>query len=260
MWTDLEARVPAQHPLRAIREIVNASLAELSAEFQALYSHTGRPGIAPEKLLRALLSQAFYSIRSERRLMAEVEFNLLYRCFVGLGIDDAGWDATVFCKNRDRLLAGDVAARFLATLLAKPRVKLLLSAEHSSVDGTLIEAWASIKSFGSRLARQLVRTLLYCLIRLVSTTWRRYSGRFAYGDASLSGLLGRVARHLPNRLGAAPSGLLIAAEPSCISSMRRISTEGGAARISLKACIHSPVLSSLPPIPDAGIGRADQGP
>jgi transposase len=112
-----------------------------------LYSHTGRPGIAPGRLLRALLLQAFYSIRSERRLMQELEFNLLYRWFVGLGIDDAAWDATVFCKNRDRLLAGDVANRFLAALLAQPKVKRLLSSEHFSVDGTLIEAWASIKSF-----------------------------------------------------------------------------------------------------------------
>ena len=146
-YVDLEARVPAQHPLRAIREIVNQALAALSEEFQALYSHTGRPGIAPEKLLRALLLQAFYSIRSERRLMQELEFNLLYRWFVGLGIDDAVWDATVFCKNRDRLLAGEVSARFLVALLAQPKVKRLLSAEHFSVDGTLIEAWASIKSF-----------------------------------------------------------------------------------------------------------------
>jgi transposase len=146
-YVDLEARVPAEHPLRAIREIVNASLAGLSAEFEKLYSRTGRPGIAPERLLRALLLQAFYSIRSERRLMAELEFNLLYRWFVGLGVDDAVWDATVFCKNRDRLLAGDVAHRFLAALLAQPRVKRLLSSEHFSVDGTHIEAWASIKSF-----------------------------------------------------------------------------------------------------------------
>jgi transposase len=145
-YVDVEGRVPRKHPLRAIREIVNQALAELSREFEALYSHTGRPGIAPEKLLRALLLQAFYSIRSERRLMQELEFNLLYRWFVGLGIDDAVWDATVFCKNRDRLLAGEVAARFLTALLAQPRVKRLLSGEHFSVDGTLIEAWASIKS------------------------------------------------------------------------------------------------------------------
>jgi transposase len=146
-YVDLEARVPAQHPLRAIRGIVNEALAGLSPEFEALYSHTGRPGIAPERLLRALLLQAFYSIRSERRLMQELEYNLLYRWFVGLGIDDAVWDATVFCKNRDRLLAGAVASRFLAALLALPRLKQLLSDEHFSVDGTLIEAWASIKSF-----------------------------------------------------------------------------------------------------------------
>jgi transposase len=149
-YVDLEARVPATHPLRAMREIANEALAGLSAEFQALYSHTGRPGIAPERLLRALLLQAFYSIRSERRLMQELEYNLLYRWFVGLGIDDPVWDATVFCKNRDRLLAGDVAAGFLASLLALPQVKRLLSDEHFSVDGTLIEAWASIKSFRPR--------------------------------------------------------------------------------------------------------------
>jgi transposase len=146
-YVDLEARVPRKHPLRTIRGIVNEALAGLSAAFEALYSHTGRPSIPPERLLRALLLQAFYSIRSERRLMEELEFNLLYRWFVGLGIDDPVWDATVFCKNRDRLLAGQVASRFLASLLALPKVKGLLSDEHFSVDGTLIEAWASVKSF-----------------------------------------------------------------------------------------------------------------
>ena len=146
-YVDLEARVPAKHPLRAIRALANEALAGLSAEFEALYSHTGRPGIAPERLLRALLLQAFYSIRSERLLMEELEYNLLYRWFVGLGIDEPVWDATVFCKNRERLLAGKVATRFLASLLALPRVKALLSDEHFSVDGTLIDAWASIKSF-----------------------------------------------------------------------------------------------------------------
>ena len=149
-YVDLEARVPAEHPLRTIWEIANEALAGMSAEFEALYSHTGRPGIAPERLLRALLLQAFYSIRSERRLMQELEYNLLYRWFVGLGIDDEVWDATVFCKNRDRLLAGEVANRFLASLLAVPKVKRLLSGEHFSVDGTLIAAWASIKSFRPR--------------------------------------------------------------------------------------------------------------
>ena len=146
-YVDLEARVRADHPLRAIRELTNATLAEMSADFAVLYACTGRPGIAPEKLVRALLLQAFYSIRSERQLMEQLEFNLLFRWFVGLGIDDRVWDATVFTKNRERLLAGDVAGRFLARLIGQPEVKRLLSREHFSVDGTLIEAWASIKSF-----------------------------------------------------------------------------------------------------------------
>ena len=146
-YVDLEARVPRGHPLRAIRDLTNAALVEMSGEFEALYSRTGRPGIAPEKLLRALLLQAFYSIRSERQLMEQLEFNLLFRWFVGLGIDDRVWDATVFTKNRERLLAGDVASRFLAHLVSLPAVKRLLSQDHFSVDGTQIEAWASIKSF-----------------------------------------------------------------------------------------------------------------
>src|SRR5690606_34101796 len=115
-------------------------------DFAALYSGLGRPSIAPERLLRAMLLQAFYSIRSERQLMERLEFDLLFRWFVGLGIDDAVWDHSTFSKNRDRLLEGDVAARFLAAVLAQPRVKRLLSTEHFSVDGTLIEAWASMKS------------------------------------------------------------------------------------------------------------------
>ncbi len=142
-YVDLEARVPRGHPLRAIRDLTNAALSEMSGEFEALYSR--RPGIAPERLLRALLLQAFYSIRSERQLMEQLEFNLLFRWFVG--IDDRVWDVTVFTKNRERLLAGDVASRFLAHLVALPAVKRLLSQEHFSVDGTQIEAWASIKSF-----------------------------------------------------------------------------------------------------------------
>ena len=146
-YVDLEARVPRGHPLRAIRDLTNAALSEMSGEFEALYSRTGRPGIAPEKLLRALLLQAFYSIRAERQLMEQLEFNLLFRWFVGLGIDDRVWDATVFTKNRERLLAGDVASRFLAHLVSLPAVKHLLSQDHFSVDGTQIEAWASIKSF-----------------------------------------------------------------------------------------------------------------
>ena len=146
-YVDLESRVRPDHPLRVIRAIVNRTLAGLSAEFAMLYSPVGRPGIAPERLLRALLLQCFYSVRSERQLMERLEFDLLFRWFVGLGVDDAVWDATVFSKNRDRLLSGEVAQRFLAELLALPEVKGLLSSEHFSVDGTLLGAWASLKSF-----------------------------------------------------------------------------------------------------------------
>jgi transposase len=146
-YVDLERRVPAAHPLRAIREIVNQALSELSPTFARLYARLGRPSIPPEKLLRALLLQAFYSIRSERQLMERLEFDLLFRWFVGLGIEDPVWDASTFSKNRDRLLAGEVAARFLATVLARPEVKGLLSDDHFAVDGTLIQAWASMKSF-----------------------------------------------------------------------------------------------------------------
>jgi transposase len=139
--------VPAGHPLRAIRSIVNTTLVELSPVFAGLYARLGRPSIPPEQLLRALLLQAFYSIRSERQLMERLDFDLLFRWFVGLGIEDAVWDHSTFSKNRDRLLAGDVAAEFLATLLDRPDVRRLLSSEHFSVDGTMIQAWASMKSF-----------------------------------------------------------------------------------------------------------------
>jgi transposase len=146
-YVDLERRVHADHPLRAIRSLTNAALSELSRDFGGLYSGLGRPSIAPEMLLRAMLLQAFYSVRSERQLMERLEFDLLFRWFVGLGIDDVVWDHSTFSKNRDRLLEGEIAARFLAAVLAQPRVKRLLSSEHFSVDGTLIEAWASMKSF-----------------------------------------------------------------------------------------------------------------
>ncbi len=146
-YVDLEARVRKDHPLRAIRTIVNAALETLSPDFQALCSVTGRPSIPPERLLRALLLQAFYGLRSERQILERLEFDLLFRWFVGLGIDDPAWDQTTFSKNRDRLLDGDIAAKLLAAVLADPKVKRLLSSEHFSVDGTLIEAWASMKSF-----------------------------------------------------------------------------------------------------------------
>jgi transposase len=149
-YVDIEARVPARHPLRAIRTIVNEGLASLDAEFDKLYSDIGRDSIPPERLLRAALLQAFFSIRSERLLMEQLDYNLLYRWFVGLGVDDAVWDHSVFSKNRDRLLEADVAGKFLAAVLANPQVKPLLSDEHFSVDGTLIEAWASMKSFRAR--------------------------------------------------------------------------------------------------------------
>src|SRR2546429_1947602 len=142
-----EARVPMDHPLRAIGKIVNEALTALSAEFEKLYAKSGRPSIAPEKLLRALLLQAFYSVRSERQLMEQLDYNLLFRWFVGLSLDAVVWDVTVFTKNRERLIAGDIAARFMAAVLNQEPVKALLSDDHFSVDGTLIEAWASMKSF-----------------------------------------------------------------------------------------------------------------
>ncbi|WP_370674004.1 IS5 family transposase [Pleomorphomonas sp. PLEO] len=149
-YVDLEARVRRDHPLRVIREIVNAALTSLAADFAALYSPIGRPSIPPEKLLRAMLLQAFYSIRSERLLMERLEYDLLFRWFVGIGVDDAAWDHSAFSKNRDRLLAGAVAAKFLRAVLAQPKVNKLLSTDHFSVDGTLIEAWASMKSVRPR--------------------------------------------------------------------------------------------------------------
>ena len=149
-YVDLEARVRADHPLRVTRAIVNEALSTLEREFAALYAPLGRPSVPPEKLLRAMLLQAFYSIRSERQLMERLEYDLLFRWFVGIGIDDAAWDHSTFSKNRDRLLDGDIAAKFLGAVLAQPRVKRLISTDHFSVDGTLIEAWASLKSFKPR--------------------------------------------------------------------------------------------------------------
>src|SRR5690242_1487155 len=149
-YVNLEGRVRGDHPLRLIREVSDAALSDLSKAFAALYTDFGRPSIAPEKLLRAMLLQAFYGIRSERQLMERLEFDLLFRWFVGLGVDDAVWDHSTFSKNRDRLLEGEIAAKFLAAMLAQPKVKRLLSSDHFSVDGTLIEAWASIKSFRRR--------------------------------------------------------------------------------------------------------------
>jgi len=142
-----ESRVPADHPLRKVRQLVRAVLKDLSRTFGRLYSHEGRPSIPPERLLSALLLQVFYGIRSERQLMEQLNYNLLYRWFVGLSPDDPVWDATTFTKNRERLQEGDVFEKFMTKLLDHPDVRPLLSDEHFSVDGTLIEAWASHKSF-----------------------------------------------------------------------------------------------------------------
>jgi len=149
-YVSLEDRVPPDHPLRMIRGVVNDVLSGLSGEFEKLYSRTGRPSIPPEQLLRALLLQAFYTIRSERQLMEQLDFNLLFRWFVGLAIDDVVWDASVFCKNRDRFLAAGVSARLLSGVVRHEKVRRLLSRDHFSVDGTLIDAWASMKSFRPR--------------------------------------------------------------------------------------------------------------
>jgi transposase len=142
-----ETMVPQDHPLRVIRPLANAALDRLSPAFSKLYSAIGRPSIPPEQLLRALLLQAFFTVRSERQLMEQLTYNMMFRWFVGLSMDAPVWDVTVFTKNRDRLLEGDIARGFLQALLADPQVKPLLSDDHFSVDGTLIEAWASMKSF-----------------------------------------------------------------------------------------------------------------
>src|SRR6266852_653053 len=136
------ARVPKDHPLRPIREMADAALRQLSPEFDHLYSRVGRPSIPPERLLRALLIQCLYTIRSERMLMEQLDYNMLFRWFVGLNMDDAIWDVSVFSKNRDRLLEGGIAKLFLEQVVAQAQERNLTSDEHFSVDGTLIEAWA----------------------------------------------------------------------------------------------------------------------
>jgi transposase len=149
-YVRLEDRIATDHPLRAIRDLVEEVLERISGRLAGLYSHTGRPSIPPEQLLKATLLQAFFSVRSERQLMEQMDYNLLFRWFVGLEMDDRVWDASTFSKNRDRLLEADVAREFLTTLMGLGQIKRLLSADHFSVDGTLLEAWASIKSFRPR--------------------------------------------------------------------------------------------------------------
>ena len=149
-YVSLEERVPPDHPLRAVRHITDRALERISPQLGALYVNFGRPSIPPEKLLRALLLQALYTIRSERQLMEQLDFNLLFRWFVGLGIDDPVWSPTTFTKNRDRLLDGEIATAFLKAVLIHADTARLLSHEHFTVDGTLLEAWASQKSFKRR--------------------------------------------------------------------------------------------------------------
>jgi transposase len=146
-YISAEQRVPRDHPLRPIRVMTDAALRELGPKFDAMYACDGRPSIAPEKLLRALLLQVLYTLRSERLLMEQLDYNLLFRWFVGLSIDDPVWDATSFSKNRERLLKGEVAEGFFAAVVEQARAQGLLSDEHFTVDGTLIEAWAGHKSF-----------------------------------------------------------------------------------------------------------------
>jgi transposase len=146
-YISAERRVPEDHPLRALRVMADAALAQLGAAFDAIYARSGRPSIAPEKLLRALLLQVLYTVRSERLLMEQLDYNFLFRWFVGLSIDDPVWDATVFTKNRERLLEGEVAEGFFTAVVDQSRAQGLLSDEHFTVDGTLIEAWAGHKSF-----------------------------------------------------------------------------------------------------------------
>jgi transposase len=146
-YKSIEDRIPENHPIRALKILVDEALAKLSDDFDRLYSHTGRPSIPPEQLLRALLIQIFFSVRSERQLIEQLDYNMMFRWFVGLNLDDDIWNATTFTKNRDRLLEGEIAERFFAEVLAMAKKQGLISQEHFTVDGTIIEAWASHKSF-----------------------------------------------------------------------------------------------------------------
>lgn len=160
-YISAERRVPKDHPLRPIRVMADVALKQLGPCFDAIYASSGRPSIAPEKLLRALLLQVLYTVRSERMLMEQLDYNFLFRWFVGLNLDDPVWDVTVFTKNRERLLKGEVAEGFFIAVIDQARTRGLLSDEHFTVDGTLIEAWASHKSFKRKdaLTQRLRRTI-----------------------------------------------------------------------------------------------------
>src|SRR5579863_3740003 len=146
-YVSMEKRVPKDHPLRRVRTMTDTALQGMSAEFDAMYARMGRPSIAPERLLRALLLQALYTVRSERQLMERLEYDLLFRWFVGLSMDEKVWDETVFTKNRERLLKGEVAELFFEQVVGQAKAQGLLSDEHFTVDGTMIEAWANRRSF-----------------------------------------------------------------------------------------------------------------
>jgi transposase len=217
-YLTLERRIPADHPLRAIRGLTDRALKEISGELDKLYSSTGRESIPPERLLRALLLMVLYSVRSERQLMEQLDYNLLFRWFVGLEMDDEVWDVTVFTKNRERLIAGEVSQRLLAAVLAEAREKELLSAEHFTVDGTLIQAWAASRSFqeksdppapgqgsgkrGELLLRDKVESKTDPEARLYKK---------GNGDKSVPSYLGHAL--MENR-----NGLAVAAQASCAGS------------------------------------------
>ena len=185
-YVDVEARIGANHPLRAMRRLTNAALAELDPRFSALYEGIGRPSIAPERLLRASLLQLLYSIRSERQLVERLEFDMLFRWFVGLTIDEKVFDASTFSKNRDRLLTHAIAQEFLSSLLGLPEVKGLLSAEHFSVDGTLLKAWASMKSFRPKSASGEAKSRLRLACNKSISSGRRLSNPRLYASLSSS--------------------------------------------------------------------------
>jgi transposase len=158
-----EQRAPQDHPLRSLRGMTDEALEQLRPRFNSLYAKTGQPSIAPEKLLRALLLQALYSVRSERMLMEQLDYNLLFRWFVGLNMDDSVWEVTVFTKNRERLLEGDIAEAFFQAVLQQAGERSLLSDEHFTVDGTLLEAWASVKSFQRKDASPRLRQTILAM-------------------------------------------------------------------------------------------------
>jgi len=215
-----EAQVRKDHPLRAIRAMVDEVLTQMSGRFYAMYASVGRPSIPPEKLLRAQLLQMLYSVRSERLLMEEMDYNLLFRWFVGLNADDDVWDATTFTKNRDRLLEADVAKQFLAQVVAQAGARDLTSDEHFTVDGTLLDAWASVKSFQPKEGKNApppddpgnptshaVRAAL-SLLRSTRTAVKSQQGRSGAAIPLIApdGILAAMPRYCPSvQLRALPS-------------------------------------------------------